>query len=112
MGKIAVQGQQGFRFRTTCGQHNVFPNTDGIAGKPESFRFRHNKTSGRLDPFGKNRLPVVIEGVRKVQEFTAAQGTQAGIKVLNRLSISSSGMISLWNQSLSVGNTRISDRCR
>ena len=67
---------------TAFGQHDVFPDTDGIAGKPESLRFRHHKTFGRSNPFGKNFLPVVIEGGRKVQEFTAAQGTQAGIKVI------------------------------
>ena len=82
MGDIAARGQERLCFRTASGEHNVFPDTDGIASKPESLSFRHHKTSGRSNPFGKNFLPVVIEGGRKVQEFTPAQGTQAGIKVI------------------------------
>jgi hypothetical protein len=60
----------------------VFPNTDGIAGKPESFRFRHNKASGGIDSLGKRFLPIAIEGGREIQEFTTAQGAQAGIEVI------------------------------
>src|SRR5262247_1054230 len=63
----------------------MFPNTDGIAGKPESFSFRHHETSGRIHPFGKDLLPVAIEGGREIQQFTSAQGTQAGIKVIKSL---------------------------
>jgi len=82
MGKIALRGQQGFCFRAAFGQHDVFPNTDGIASKSESFRFPHNKASRRSDPFSKNFLPIVIEGGRKIQKLTTAQGAQAGIEVI------------------------------
>jgi len=82
MGKIAVRGQQGFCFRTACRQHNVFPDRDSIAGKPESLSFRHHETFRRSDPFGKNLLPITIECERKMQEFAAAQGAQAGVEVI------------------------------
>jgi hypothetical protein len=75
MRKIAARGQQGFCFLTACGQHHVFPDTNGIAGKPESLSFRYHEASGRSDSFGKGLLPIEIEGGRKIQEFTAAQGT-------------------------------------
>jgi hypothetical protein len=60
----------------------VFPDTDGIAGKPKSLSFRHEKTSGRSDPFGKSFLPIVIEGGREIQQFATAQRAQAGIEVV------------------------------
>ena len=82
MGEIAARGQLGFCFRASAWQHDVFPDTDGIAGKPERLRFRYDKTSGRRNPFGKSLLPIPIEGRGKIQEFTAAQGTQAGVEVI------------------------------
>ena len=60
----------------------MFPDTDGIAGKPKSLSLRHRKTSGRGDPFGKRFLPIVIKGGRKIQQFATAQGAQAGIEVV------------------------------
>ena len=74
MKKIAARGQQRFCFRTADGQHDVFPDTDGIAGKPKSISFRHHETSRRSDPFSKSLLAIVIERLREIQEFTAAQG--------------------------------------
>ena len=85
MREIAARGQQGFCFRTACGQHDMFPDTNGIAGKPESLSFRRHETSGRSDPFGKSLLPIVIESGREIQEFTAAQGTQASVEVIESL---------------------------
>ena len=82
MREITARGQQGFCFRTACGQHDMFPDTDGIAGKPERLSFRHHEASGRSDPFGKSLLPIVIEGGREIQEFSAAQGAQAGVEVI------------------------------
>src|SRR5262249_40472279 len=67
------------------GKNTVKADTDSMAGKPECFSFRHHKTSGRSDPFGKNLLPVAIEGGREIQEFPAAQGAQAGIEVIEAL---------------------------
>ena len=63
----------------------MFPDTDGITGKPERFSFRRHETFGRSDPFDKYLLPIVIEGGREIQEFTAAQGTQAGVEVIESL---------------------------
>ena len=60
----------------------MFSNTDGIAGKPESFSFRRHETSGRSNPFGKSLLPIVIEGRREIEEITATQGAQAGVEVI------------------------------
>jgi hypothetical protein len=85
MRKIAARGQQGFCLWTACGQHDVFPDTDGIAGKSESLSFRHHETSGKSDPFGKNLLPVVIEGGREIEELTPAQGAQAGVEVIESI---------------------------
>ena len=72
MGKVAVRGQEGFCIGTACGQHDMFPDTDGIAGKPEGLDFRHDKTPRGIDSFGKGFLPVVIEGWWEIEEFTAA----------------------------------------
>jgi len=60
----------------------VFSNTDGIAGKSESLSFRRHEKSGRSNPFGKNLLPIAIEGGRKIQEITTTQGAQAGVEMI------------------------------
>lgn len=74
MGEIAMRGQQGFCIGAACGEHDMFPDTDGVAGKPEGLCFRHDETPGRINSFGKNFLPIVIERGRKIEKFTAAQG--------------------------------------
>jgi hypothetical protein len=72
MENIAARGQQRFCFRTADRQHDMFPDADGIAGKPERLSLWHHETSGRSDPFGKGLLSIVIEGRGEIEEFTAA----------------------------------------
>jgi hypothetical protein len=66
MKEIATSGQQGFCFRTTSRQDDMFTDTDSIAGKPKRLGFRHYETSGRSNTFGKSLLPIVVEGGWKV----------------------------------------------
>ena len=52
----------------------MLPHTDSVAGKPQSFSFRHHETFGRSNPFGKNLLPVAIEGGREIGSSPPLRG--------------------------------------
>ena len=78
MRQIAARLQQGLGFRTAGRQHDVFPDTDGIAGKPESFLLPAPQGDvWKDDPFGNGLLTIAIERRGKYEQFTAAQADRS-----------------------------------
>jgi hypothetical protein len=74
MGAIASIFQELRRERTTGGDHDLFADTDRIAGKSERFFFRHREPTILRDPFRDGRLAVGIEGRGQVEQVPPLSG--------------------------------------
>ena len=74
--------QELHRSGTAGWNHNVLADTDSIAGKSNRFLFGHRKPLFLGYPLRDGGQAIGIEGGRKVQQFSTAQRTKAGIQVV------------------------------
>ena len=60
----------------------MFPDTDGIAGEAQGFIFWDGETELVRNTFGNRCLGIDIECRGEIEELAAAQGTEAGIQMI------------------------------
>ena len=61
MEAIATRFEKLPGMRTTSGQHDLFPDTDSVAGEPHGLGFWNGQPALRRDPLGNRRLSIAVE---------------------------------------------------
>lgn len=85
MGFIASVVKPGFRGRTSYRKDKMFADADGIAGEPQRFILGDGEAEPIGNTVGDGRLAVRIKCGWEIQQLTAIQGTETGIKMVEMI---------------------------
>ena len=69
MEAVATRSKELLSMRTTSRQRNMFPDTDGIAGKLQRLIFWNCQPPLRRNPLGNRRSPIPIERSGIIQQL-------------------------------------------